>query len=163
TSGAGHQKIAISDAFPHRDQGLQSLDRFQSPNEEKIGPFLRTRAGVLPIAVGALGEIWQMSDRLRETALGVHARSEATGRDESVNALARSRQQVRVTPELRRAFSGERAAKTLRLFAPPGGGLPKHLRRAGQPRFVRRVEVYGRRTPRDPPSKILARAGENYE
>src|SRR5215510_1657408 len=89
-----------------------------------------------------------MSDRLRETALGVHTRSEAAGRDKSVNALARSRQQVRVTPKLRRAFSGERAAKTLRLFARPAVELPEHVCRTDQPVFVRRVEFHGARMRR---------------
>src|SRR5262249_61963142 len=83
-----------------------------------------------------------MSDRLRETALGVHARSEATGRDESVNVFARSRQQVRVTPELRRAFSGERAAKKLRLFSRPAGEISEHRGRAEPTRVVGRGGVF---------------------
>src|SRR5262245_64428382 len=94
---------------------MQPFDRLQSPDEEKIGALLRARAGVLPVTVGAFGEVRQMPDRPRKAALGVHAGGEAAGRDKAVNVAAGASQHFRVAPELRRAFGRKRDRKSTRL------------------------------------------------
>jgi hypothetical protein len=105
---------------------LQSLDQLEPADKQEIRLRLRARAWVLPVLVGTVNKVWQVCHRLRKTALGMHPRSKAAGRDKLVHMSRHALKQTRIAPELRRLFRLPAAFVVDRLQAVGGEGVGLH-------------------------------------